>query len=103
MSSRRWCVWSKRAAALSSLGLSLALLVALAGCGPTTSAKTGARPPQLSRHLEATELLPADLDIVLRVDVARLKAGLGPGVVESLATRAESGGEPFVFEAMTKA
>lgn len=97
-------MWSKRAAALASL----ALFVALSGCGPSKdargpkSAKSGERPVQISRRLEATDLLPADLDVVLRVDVARLKAGLGPGVVESLAQRAQGEGEAFVAEAMTK-
>jgi hypothetical protein len=93
-------VWSKRAAALAST----LLLVASAGCGPAKDAKTGVRPPQLSRHLSANDLLPRDLDVVVRVDVARLKAGLGPGVAEAFAARgAERGGEAFVAEAMAKA
>ena len=48
--------------------------------------------------------MPADLDIVVRVDVARLKSALGPGVAQSMASRAAGGGgEGFVAEAMAQA
>ncbi len=98
-------MWSKRVAAIASaasFGLA-ALLVA--GCGgPAAGVKAGERRPQLARRLEATDLLPADLDVVLRVDVARLKAGLGPASAEALAGRAASlGGDGFIAEAMVSA
>lgn len=93
-------MWCKRAAAICSA----AALFASAGCGPAKDAKTGVRPPQLAKHLYAADLLPADLDVVIRVDMARLKAGLGPNVAEALAARAaEAGGEGFVSEAMARA
>jgi len=97
-------VWSKRVAALAS---SLVLAVS-AGCGQPAGAKAGAkagaRPAQVAHRLEAIDLLPRDLDIVVRIDVARLKAGLGPGVAERFAARAaEQGGEGFVSEAIAKA
>jgi hypothetical protein len=98
-------VWSKRAAAIvSAASLGLAAIVA-AGCGGSApGVKAGERPPQLSRRLEAIDLLPADLDVVLRVDVARLKAGLGPGFAEALAGRAaEQGGDAFIAEVMAQA
>lgn len=93
-------MWSKRAAALASA----LILSASAGCGPAKDAKAGVRPAQVEHRLEARDLLPRDLDIVFRIDVARLKAGLGPGVAERLAARAgEHGGEGFVSEAMARA
>lgn len=93
-------MWCKRAAAICSA----AAIFASAGCGPAKDAKTSVRPPQLAKHLYAADLLPADLDVVLRVDMARLKAGLGPNVAEALAARtSEAGGEGFVSEAMAKA
>ena len=97
-------MWSKPAARIARAA-GLALLFAHAGCGgPAKDAKTGPRPPQLARNLEATELLPADLDVVLRIDVARLKAGLGPAFTEALAKHAaERGGDGFVAESIAKA
>lgn len=69
-----------------------------------TSPKKGERPPQLSRELGATDLLPADLDVVFRIDVARIKAGLGPAFAESLAERAaEQSRDGFIAEAMSRA
>ncbi len=64
-------MWCKRAAAICSA----AAIFASVGCGPAKDVKTGARPPQLAKHLYAADLLPADLDVVLRVDMARLRAG----------------------------
>ncbi|MEZ4293538.1 MAG: hypothetical protein R3B70_01075 [Polyangiaceae bacterium] len=92
---------SPRAAAL----LGLFSLVATA-CGSTTPAggRPADRPPQLSRELDATDLLPSDLDVVFRVDVARLKAGLGPAAAQALAARAgQEGGDGFIAEAMAGA
>ena len=97
-------MWWKRARAIASAASLGLAVIAAAGCGPSPGAKAGERPPQLSRRLDATDLLPADLDVVVRVDVARLKAGLGPGSAEVLAGRAaEQGGDGFIAEAMAKA
>jgi hypothetical protein len=97
-------VWWKRAAPVAR-AFGLAILLASAGCGsPAKNAKGGPRPPQLAKQLEPIDLLPADLDVVLRVDVARLKAGLGPAFTEGLAARAAAqGGDGFVAESMAKA
>ncbi len=97
-------MWWKRGARIASAA-GLAVLLAPAGCGaPAKGAKAGPRPPQLARQIEATELLPADLDVVLRVDVARLKAGLGPAFTEALASRAAAqDGDGFVAESMARA
>lgn len=92
-------MWWKRAAALVSV---TGLLVA--GCRTVPAPQGAVRPPQLSKRLVATDLLPADLDVVLRVDMARLRAGLGPAFAEALAARAgEAGGEGFVSEAIAAA
>lgn len=92
-------MWWKRAAAIASAGL-----LAAAGCRTVPPPKSTARAPQLSKRLYASDLLPADLDVVLRVDMARLRAGLGPAFAEALAARAgEAGGEAFVSEAIAGA
>ncbi|MFO0587228.1 MAG: hypothetical protein U0441_06810 [Polyangiaceae bacterium] len=94
-------MWCKRAAAICS-----AALVALAGCGPGKPApsRAGVRPAQLSKRLVARDFMPGDLDIVLRVDMARLRAGLGPNVAEAIAARAgDADADGFVSEAMAKA
>jgi hypothetical protein len=72
-----------------------------AGCGrvvaPPKSRPAGAL---TSKRLEPAELFPSDLDLVLRIDVARMRAGLGPSAVEGLRGRAFGGrGE----EALSKA
>lgn len=93
-------MWWKRAAAIASA----AAILAGAGCREVPGPKSAARPPQLSKRLYASDLLPADLDVVVRVDMARLRAGLGPSFAETLAARAgEAGGEPFVAEAIAGA
>jgi hypothetical protein len=85
-----------------------ALVVALllAGCGGTPAAAPGkARVapdgPRVARELEPTELFPADLDLVVRLDVGRMRAGLGPAVTDQLSKRALQGaGEPELAEAL---
>ncbi|AKT42673.1 hypothetical protein [Chondromyces crocatus] len=70
-------------------GTCLALSTAgLCGCSEIPGAAPGPRPPHVIRRLDASELLPADLDLVIRVDVARMRAGLGAAAAEQLAARA---------------
>lgn len=45
-------------------------------CGSTTSRST--KSPQRKKHYDAVELFPADLDVVVRVDLARMRIALGP-------------------------
>jgi hypothetical protein len=40
------------------------------------------------RRVEPIDLVPADLDLVVRVDVARMRAGIGPSATDELAARA---------------
>ncbi len=62
-----------------------------------TAAKDQGTAPRSAVDFEAAELIPGDLDLVLRVDVARMKASLGPDAARSLSKRAfqrEDGAEP---------
>lgn len=54
----------------------------------STSGAKGTPAQKRPETYEAAELLPADLDLVLRVDLARMKASLGPDAVKDLSARA---------------
>jgi hypothetical protein len=75
------------------LGLALGVL---GGCGPRPLPP----PPSAPRVASAAELIPADLDVVLRLDMAQVKAALGSITPEALSrdvlTRAAgaNAGEP---------
>ncbi|WP_437276580.1 hypothetical protein WME90_35800 [Sorangium sp. So ce375] len=58
-----------------------------AGGHPTRDAASPAG-PRVVRRIEPEDLLPADLDLVVRVDVARMRAGLGQAASDELARRA---------------
>ncbi|WP_434042801.1 MULTISPECIES: hypothetical protein [Sorangium] len=88
-----------RAAAAAGLALGLAIglaLIALAlpACGdaaPRLAGDRGAQAPagpRIVRRVEPADLIPADLDLVVRVDVARMRAGLGQAAADALARRA---------------
>jgi hypothetical protein len=71
-------------------------LLALAACGPRRLAP----PPSAPRVSSAAELIPADLDVVARLDMARMRAVLG-GLTSDLLSRevlsrtsTEDGDEP---------
>jgi hypothetical protein len=73
------------AAAIAAAG------AALVGCGREVQppgATPGARAPRLSRRVDPAELFPADLDLVVRVDVDRMRSGLGPAATDELTERA---------------
>jgi hypothetical protein len=44
--------------------------------------------PRIERDVDATDLFPADLDLVVRVDVGRMRAGIGPAAADAMARRA---------------
>ena len=46
--------------------------------------ETIADAPRVSRRIEAQDLLPSDLDVVLRFDVARMASELGPAAMDEL-------------------
>jgi len=75
------------AARLSTALIALALIV---GCGKTVPAggvKSAPAPPPPAR-VEAPDLIPADLDLVIRLDLERMRAGLGHDEAARLSTQA---------------
>jgi hypothetical protein len=69
---------------IRALGALLLLLSAASGCGPS---RVGPPPasPVLTRGADA---MPADLDVVFRLDLGRIKSALGPMVSTELARAA---------------
>lgn len=64
----------------------LLLLLLVTGCGRTVAAggeRTKPRTP-----VSVDELIPADLDLVVRIDLARARASLGPDISQDLLTEA---------------
>jgi hypothetical protein len=71
--------------------LVIATMAALSACGgsPSPAGARGALSgPRYERDVDPTDLFPADLDLVLRVDVGRMRAGIGPATADALAKRA---------------
>lgn len=92
-------VGSPRAARLLAV-IAIAAGLLPAACGSDSSSKNGVarmRPPgpRVVRRLEPADLFPADLDLIVRVDLARMQAALGPALADELAGRAlkEGGAE----------
>lgn len=83
--------------------LAATMLVVGAGCGDEVPRGGVPRTPDvaLARKVEPTDLLPADLDLVVRVDLARLRAGLGPSSIAALAGRLP--GDRVLREALARA
>ncbi|UQA59612.1 hypothetical protein [Polyangium aurulentum] len=73
---------SRRAFALGALAL-------LVGCGPDAPAKSPRRKIGKGAHLDPAELFPADLNLVVRIDVGRMRSQLGPAA-DALKARAEA-------------
>lgn len=80
-----------------------ALALSISACSadkppPPRALPTG---PRFERDLDPNDLLPADLDLVVRVDLARMRAGIGAAAADALARRAvESGPEREIAEAL---
>jgi hypothetical protein len=56
---------------------------------------------RVERDLDPPEIFPADLDLVVRVDLARMRAGMGPAASDDLTKRALAGaGEPEIASAL---
>jgi hypothetical protein len=86
-------VSSRRAPRLASItSLLLGLALAPAGCGssaaPAKGARASAGSPALDRRLDPAEIFPADLDLVVRLDVARMRSSIGPAAASAMAARA---------------
>jgi hypothetical protein len=88
---------------------SAALAIYSGGCGKEVphggvlSPSDLARAPRIVRRLRAAEVLPKDLDLVVRVDVARMRSHLGPLAAADLPARAvDREGEDLLLGAITK-
>ncbi|WP_437710679.1 hypothetical protein WMF45_37440 [Sorangium sp. So ce448] len=79
-----------RAAAVAAAALMALGLPACGDAGGGPPARDAASPagPRVVRRIEPADLLPADLDLVVRVDVARMRDGLGQAASDELARRA---------------
>lgn len=80
----------------SSRAILLATSIALAACGkevPKPRAPDVTLAPRFVKELDPVELFPSDLDLVVRVDLARLKAGMSSQFVSDLAksTKVDAG------------
>ncbi|WP_437631779.1 hypothetical protein [Sorangium sp. So ce854] len=90
-----------RAAAVAATAV---LALALPACGdaaPRLAGDRGAKTPagpRIVRRIEPADLIPADLDLVVRVDVARMRAGLGQAAADALARRALDGSPDDLLE-----
>lgn len=108
-----------RRRASRAVGVRLFALIALSAClSPSACGSevpaggvSRMRPPgpRVVRRVEPGDLLPADLDLVVRVDLARMQAALGPALADDLAARAlsaggaEAGDEALVQSAIARA
>lgn len=91
-------MWSRpalRARPLLALLLAAALLACSGDKGKAAGRPLGAR---IDRRLDPVDLMPADLDLVMRIDVARMRAGIGPAVAEALSARALGSAEKDVLK-----
>ncbi|HXK19631.1 MAG TPA: hypothetical protein VNG33_17595 [Polyangiaceae bacterium] len=71
-----------------------ALLFGCAALGAACGAKPLPPPPPAPRVSSAAELIPADLDVVIRLDLARVKAALGAVALSALAGQVLARGKP---------
>jgi hypothetical protein len=70
------------------LGLFFAALLVVS-CGAKAQGPKERPPgPVLSRTLDPAELIPADLDLTVRIDVARMRSGIGPLAASGMEARA---------------
>jgi hypothetical protein len=96
-------------ARVRAVGVVLAAWLSV-GCGAEVPrGGAGALPrvpdgPRMARRVEAVDIIPGDLDLVMRFDVARMRSGLGPDVVRELARRAvPARGEELLARALERA
>ncbi|WP_437575389.1 hypothetical protein [Sorangium sp. So ce887] len=79
--------------AVAAVAVVTVIALALPACGgaaPRPDAQGVRSPagPRIIRRIEPADLLPADLDLVVRVDVARMRGDLGQAAADELARRA---------------
>ena len=96
-------MWWKSARYRQSAGALLAAAALCLGCGGGSAAGSKARPPgpALSRTLDPADLFPGDLDLVVRLDVARMRSGIGPLAADNIESRAlKEAGDDVLKEAI---
>jgi hypothetical protein len=79
------------AARLVSAVLAVLPVFALVACGAPPLPKGRVDPPagaRIDHEVDPSELFPADLDLVVRIDVGRMRAGIGPAIADRLAKTA---------------
>jgi hypothetical protein len=60
--------------------------------------------PALSRHMEPRDFVPGDLDLVVRLDVSRMRSAIGEDATDQLSARAlPSGSDEMLREALKHA
>lgn len=89
----------------SRLCVLCAVLCALPGCGSEVP-QGGVRAPDSKpvpppAHFDPADLIPADLDLVVRVDVGRIRSALGPSATASLSD--QTADEPLIATALERA
>jgi hypothetical protein len=86
------------------LAIAIATALSLVACGGADKSAAGRKipaAPRISRDLDPTDVLPADLDLVVRLDIARLRSGIGGVAANVLASQAARAGvDPELREAM---
>ena len=84
------------------------VLLACAACGaevPKGGVAMGSPRPgfAIDRRIEPQELFPADLDLVVRVDLARMRGQLGKEATAQLLERAAADDDPWIAKAIASA
>lgn len=97
-------MWSRPVPWPRGASVAAALAVcALVGCGGSAAKKpqTTLESPRFLHEIDPTDIFPDDLDLVVRIDVARMRAALGATAADALAARAVTGaGEAEVRSAL---
>lgn len=85
--------------------LAIAAVLTLVACGGADKPGAGRKipgAPRVDRELTPTDVIPADLDLVVRLDIGRLRSGIGSAAADALAKQAiRAGADPELAEAMS--
>jgi hypothetical protein len=76
---------------MQSRAPAIACVLALAACGSPPRPESGRdvpEGPRVERVLDPTDVFPADLDVVVRVDVGRMRSDIGQAAADELSRRA---------------
>jgi hypothetical protein len=95
--------WSLRALRLCGFLSFGAYLAACGGAPKPPNERIFPGGARIDRDIDPAEVLPADLDLVVRIDLQRMRDGLGPTATEVLSKRAlaQTAGERELAEALS--